>query len=179
MEVHLEEMMKTLRGQNGKRNTIFMQGESNCGKSLMAKFLTSHLEDWQIGYFMQLDSAKSTYFEPLLSKDGLEREVYIGEEVRIHPNNVDSLKLLFEGSRSLRSDRKFKGQVQVPARPVIVTTNTSPWYLCPGEATPILNRCVYIRLIRPVPDDIGSILYKDNVVCRSMMQEMMADGWRL
>ncbi len=165
---NLSNILDTLLTANGKRNCIFLHGPASTGKSLLLKLFTSHLPEKDIGYFISQECGSDFYFQNLPGS-----KLYLGEEVRACAKNIDALKLLWEGSNKLRTDKKFKCHTKVYPKPVLCTSNRHPWALISAEKVAIEDRCVYISLTDRIPPHIGQTLYRDTIVCKHLISALL------
>ena len=85
----LQRWFATLASDNGKRNTIYMCGHANGGKTTIIELLSAFYEPWEIGR-AQPQSAQSSFF----LQDLVGKRLFHADEILATPLNIDTLKLL-------------------------------------------------------------------------------------
>lgn len=139
----LKQMITIMAGRGGKRNTIYLVGSASVGKTRIAELLCSPFELAQEGTIpSNIGSIKSSFW----LQDTLHKRVYRCEEMTVTVDNADTVKMLFEGNPSLKSDIKYAGSIRVMKRPVIVTCNEHIWESVPSVAPPIKERILEIPM---------------------------------
>lgn len=105
---------------NKKRNTLYMEGTADAGKSLIARSLTTSVVfSFNSGEYNR--GSSNFYFE-----DMLYAYVALFEEPQIEPGCVERFKVVFEGG-AFDAEVKYKQKGRVECVPVIITTNQKPW----------------------------------------------------
>lgn len=118
-----------------KINTIFLEGESNAGKSKLARSITD-------GF---LTCGQTTRSETFMFQDLPDQQIVLIEEMRITPENVDDIKRLFEGAQ-MKVDIKNKDARILKRTPVIVYSNSAPEKWVIDERDALRNRMVHYKL---------------------------------
>ena len=142
----LQRWFNTLAMDNGKRNTIYMCGRANAGKTTIIELLSAFYEPWEIGR-AQPQSAQSNFF----LQDLVGKRLFHADEILATPLNIDTLKLLLEGNKDLASDVKYGDKEAIKPRPVLIGTNDPLWINFSTAAEPILARCEFLAVRKPLP----------------------------
>ena len=162
----LQKWFKTLASDNGKRNTIYMCGRANSGKTTIIELLSAFYEPWEIGR-AQPQSAQSNFF----LQDLVGKRLFHADEILATPLNIDTLKLLLEGNKDLASDVKYGDKETIIPRPVLIGTNDPLWINFSTAAEPILARCEFIQMKRPAPR-LRHIKPKDQNILRYVLKKL-------
>jgi septin family protein len=111
---------------NIKKNTLFLCGQSNAGKSVVLHSLLDRFCEFGV-------MTKSDTFG---FQDTVDRQVIVNEKMLIDSKSVDRFKQLAEGS-AVKVDVKMKDPIMVRCTPIIVCSNT-PWNWVPTEKQALL-----------------------------------------
>ena len=98
----IQRWFQTLFGDNGKRNTIYMFGKTDAGKTTIIKLFDAFYEKWEIGR-CSAQSINSNFW----LQDLYEKRLFHADEIIATQVNIDTLKLLLEGSDDLTTDIKY------------------------------------------------------------------------
>lgn len=122
-----------------KINTLVFQGATNTGKSLLANLITDNL---LVGLVSRASDQSAFAFQNLVNK-----RVALFEEPRITQQNVNDMKLLLGGEKSLDVQVKHQDSEPLPRTPVIITTNDDLGQWVPStDAEPLHSRTITFRL---------------------------------
>ena len=165
----LEKWFKTLALDNGKRCTIYMCGRANSGKTTLIELLSAFYEPWEIGR-AQPQSSQSNFF----LQDLAEKRLFHADEILATPLNIDTLKLLLEGSEDLATDIKYGEKVRIKRRPVLIGTNDPLWINFSTAAEPILARCEYLGCTRSLPK-LKYIRPKNKNILKFVLKRIFAE----
>ncbi len=140
--------VETVFGKNHpKIRTLFLEGASNAGKTLVQELVLSGRGN--VGYAALQPHGQTAQFElmPILHAD-----CAVISEFRATMSNVDRAKSLFGGEK-MSIDRKNKTSVTLQPPPVLVTAQTG-WdkWLGPSDRTAIRNRCKTYKLMRALEE---------------------------
>ncbi len=139
----LSRWFSTLFSDNGKRNTIYMWGKADAGKTTIIKLFDAFYESWEIGRCSAQSINSNFWLQDLYLK-----RLFHADEILATQVNIDTLKLLLEGSDDLTTDIKYAKKVSVKGRPVMMATNDPIWIHMSSAADPIKRRCEYVHMTR-------------------------------
>lgn len=108
-------MMRVMKGGN-KKNTMYLWGVSNAGKTTLALNFVNTFFEGAIG--RPLNQVRSSF----RFQDCINKAVILWEEPQILPEETEDCKLLF-GGQQVPANVKYQGSVAVPPTPVIITSN--------------------------------------------------------
>lgn len=115
MKAFLLQCFKVCNKTNGKRNSIFIVGSSNAGKTLFAEALTS--------FFLNKGNMRNPSRQERFSfQECSERRIIFWNEAKLDPANYDNIKRLLAGD-TCSVAVKFKEDQVVPKTPIIVCSN--------------------------------------------------------
>ena len=140
----LRRFFKTLCGDNGKINTIYMWGKADAGKTTIIKLFDAFYAKWEIGRCSAQNINSNFWLQDLYMK-----RLFHADEIMATQVNIDTLKLLLEGSDDLTTDIKYAKKVSVRGRPVMMATNDPIWINMSSAADPIKKRCEFVQMVRP------------------------------
>ncbi len=140
----IQRWFQTLFSDNGKRNTIYMWGKADAGKSTIIKLFDAFYAKWEIGR-CSAQSINSNFW----LQDLFEKRLFHADEIIATQVNIDTLKLLLEGSDDLTTDIKYAKKVSIIGRPVLMATNDPIWIHMSTAGDPIRRRCEWIHMTRP------------------------------
>lgn len=125
-----------------KKRTLIFYGESNTGKSLLARSL---LLPFVPGFILRDGGTNVHWLEDIYRKSFI-----LWEEPSIHMTNIEDVKLLLAGEK-IAINRKNKPIITRINNPsVIVTTNREFWEY---DYTPIINRSLLFTFNTLIHDD--------------------------
>ncbi len=116
----LRRFFKTLFGDNGKKNTIYMWGKADAGKTTMIKLFDAFYEKWEIGRCAAQSINSNFWLQDLYQK-----RLFHADEIVATQVNIDTLKLLLEGSDDLTTDIKYAKKVSIRGKPVLLCSCVS------------------------------------------------------
>ena len=127
-----------------KRATLFMEGASNTGKTLIQELLLSGRGE--VGY-AELTGRERFELTPIIYTP-----IAVISEFRATIRNVDKAKRLFGGEK-LPIEQKNRGTVIVHKKPVIVTAQTG-WdsWLGHADKVALVNRFFYYKFMTSLPE---------------------------
>lgn len=136
--------------EGGKRHTIYLQGPPNCGKTSVMLLLSSIYDENEIGNFGPQATNSQFWLDNLHGK-----ELYLGDEAKATPLNIQTLLLLLEGNSNAKTEIKNGEKVRIEPKPVIMACNMDIWSECQGFAGAIKARIVELRFRHPCPIDLS------------------------
>ena len=140
----LRDVDMILSNAHPKIKTLFLEGVSNAGKTLIQELVCSN--QGTVGY-AELRDRNLFQLEPLVGAD-----IAVISEFLAIPQNVPIAKRLFGGEK-FPIQQKNKKQVLHKAMPVIVTAqegwNTWMGY---GDLVAVMNRCKYYKFTHAAPE---------------------------
>ena len=148
----LQKWFKVLFSDNGKRNTIYMWGKADAGKSTIIRLFDAFYASWEIGRASAQNINSNFWLQDLY-----EKRLFHCDEIVATPVNLDTLKLLLEGSEDLTTDIKYAKKVQVHPRPVLMATNDPIWIGFSTAYDPLVRRCEFIHVTRPAPKGLKNL----------------------
>jgi hypothetical protein len=77
------------------------------------------------------------------------KRLFHADEIVATQVNIDTLKLLLEGSDDLTTDIKYAKKVPITGKPVMMATNDPIWINMTTAMDPIKKRCEFIHMVRP------------------------------
>lgn len=111
-----------------KRNTLYLIGVPNSGKSLISNSLAlSGIFPFHTGEYSK--NSSDFQFEDMV----LCRTAHF-DEPQIEPGKIEKFKVILEGGR-FDTSVKFEAKGHVSGVPIIVTTNDEMWRYAPGSAS--------------------------------------------
>lgn len=129
-----------------KIRTIYFHGPASCGKSSLMLLLSSVYEEHEIGKFSPLGLNSQFWLDDLYGK-----EIYIGDEAKATPLNIQVYLLLLEGNRDMKTEIKYGGKPCLEPKPVMLACNTHIFADCHAYAQAVLSRVLLIEMKRPCP----------------------------
>ena len=138
-----------LYSANPKKRGLILHGISNAGKTLLLYLLQSQLKPWEMGTFQCPTSRNvcSTFIFQNLANTYL----YCCNEFKfVNEFLVQSLKELFEGAFTMKTDVKHKDAITLKPAPVCITMNTKhpsevfEWI--PDEEEAFKNRALILNM---------------------------------
>ena len=136
-------LTRVINRRSGKRNTFWVSGISNAGKTqLMLSFVEAYFPN---SYGVPNNSVRTSF----TFNDCMNRRVILWEEPYINADNIEDCKLLF-GGQDLRTDAKYQTGAIVESTPIIITSNHDLWKLCNGQREELSNRLYHTRLWKRV-----------------------------
>ncbi len=151
-------IFQCLYGKLGKRRTVYFVGSANSGKSSMLNMLSSVYRSHEVGRVGAQDIQSNFWLQDLIDK-----ELYVGDEILVSQVNVDTVKLLCEGSKNLCTEIKYGNKQLLPAKPVMIANNIPMCNSIQGHAAAIRARCVEYEFTEP-PGGLGYMTQDGNVL---------------
>lgn len=127
-----------------KKNTLYLVGASDAGKTTLSKLLGTPYLRATIG---QAGNASQFIFQDIIDKT-----LIMMEEACFIPGTVDDFKNVMGGEQNFSVNIKNKGNRRMNVRtPVITTSNDRPWaQWCPQHEETFMNRGYVFNLITPI-----------------------------
>nr|QTE03796.1 MAG: nonstructural protein 1 [Dendrocopos leucotos Chaphamaparvovirus] len=135
-----EVFFKWITKQDSKRNTLYIKGPSNTGKSAFITGLKS-IVPWG-----EIVNSNSFAFEGLLNC-----VIGVWEEPLCSPELAEKAKQVLEGMQC-SIPVKYKKPQMLPRTPIIITTNHDLWRFCTREEDMFKNRMFMYEFKYPVRD---------------------------
>ena len=172
----LRRWFKTLFGDNGKKNTIYMWGKADAGKTTIIKMFDAFYAKWEIGRCSAQNINSNFWLQDLY-----EKRLFHADEIVATQVNIDTLKLLLEGSDDLTTDIKYAKKVPIRGRPVMMATNDPIWINMSSAADPIRKRCEFIHMTRPWTRPVAYMCTRDKDILQyvqnRLFRELFPNGY--
>uniref|UniRef100_A0AAU7P168 Nonstructural protein 1 n=1 Tax=Hamaparvovirinae sp. TaxID=2809447 RepID=A0AAU7P168_9VIRU len=130
--------------ENGKINTMILQGPSNTGKSCFIRGLAALARAGSI-----VNTASPFFAEGICGAN-----IGIWEEPLLTMENAEMFKLISEGA-PCQLPQKFKKPYNHPGCPIIITTNHDICRYCASEEGTIMNRCKIFWFTNTIASSTG------------------------
>lgn len=127
-------LFTVLEKRGDKKNTMFLWGKSNNGKSVMFAHPIELLMQ-SVGRIVQLNTTSNFIFETCI-----DRRLISIEECSIPPGHVEECKKIMGGELCQIHVKNVREGGLVQPTPVIATSNVDPWLLVPEHREAIINR---------------------------------------
>lgn len=138
-------LIKVIQRKSGKRNTFYIMGRSNTGKSML-------LETFVRSYFNNAFGCPSgNYNSGFPFNDCVNQRVLLIEEPAVTERNHEDYKKIM-GGQAMRCDKKYAGSGEVPPTPVLMTANVPVWKYVPSQEETFRNRCFIFYFGTPVDE---------------------------
>ncbi len=160
---HWDAMYKVLTGVMGKQNTVYFRGPAGSGKSAFMRMIASFYHSSERGM-----CGTQALNSPFYLADLVDKEIYLCDEIQVTPENMDSIKLLLEGSDQLKTQVKFKDNRTIRRRPTIVCCNESIARFVPEALDPINQRTLEFLLKFNLPPAVGKVMYDKDIDLRNV-----------
>lgn len=151
------------RVEGSKIRTVYMQGPPNAGKSAFINLIESLYLPHEIGRFGPQALNSQFWLQDLYGK-----QIYIGDECKATPLNIQTLLLLMEGNASLETEIKYGDKVPLDANPVVIAVNRDIWADCQGYVSMVRARCVELRFTKRCPSHL-TLYSRDNMLKRRVI----------
>ena len=166
----VQKWFQTLFGDNGKRNTIYMWGKADAGKTTIIKLFDAFYSPWEIGR-CSAQSINSNFW----LQDLYQKRLFHADEIVATQVNIDTLKLLLEGSDDLTTDIKYAKKVQIRGRPVLMATNDPIWTHMASASDPIRRRCEWVHMTRVWNKRVLYMHTKDKNILQYVLHRLYQD----
>ena len=163
----LQRWFKTLFGDNGKKNTIYMWGRADAGKTTIIKLFDAFYLKWEIGRASAQNINSNFWLQDLYLK-----RLFHADEILATQINIDTLKLLLEGSDDLTTDIKYAKKVSVRGRPVLMATNDPIWINMSTAYEPIARRCEMVHMTAPWGKKAYFFQTKDKTILQYVLHRL-------
>ncbi len=163
----IQKWFATLFSDNGKRNTIYMYGKADAGKTTIIKLFDAFYESWEIGRCSAQSINSNFWLQDLYLK-----RLFHADEILATQVNIDTLKLLLEGSDDLTTDIKYAKKVTVKGRPVMMATNDPIWIHMSSAQDPIRRRCEWVHMTRPWNKRVLFMHTKDKRILKYVLNRL-------
>lgn len=146
-----------LAGKLGKKNTIYLYGPANTGKTMFAEALCK-----MVGLFGNVNHNNLNF--PF--NDCHNKAILWWEECCMLESYVEAAKCIMGGS-GVRVDRKGQDSVLIQKTPIVVTSNNDITQVCSKNATTDLHaaairaRCIMFKFSNWLSSNWGLITIKD------------------
>ena len=120
-----------------KVNCLILHGESNAGKSIIARSLLDAFKQEEVGEVYQ-GVANNFMWQGCIGKRAI-----LVEEVSISSLSMESWKLMMEGTRPVMVAVKNSPNQRLDPTPMVITCNSLPWATCTRniDVQAFKNRC--------------------------------------
>lgn len=132
----IKDLVVVLNKTYNKKNTFYLYGESNSGKTFMLLEPMRQLFKF-VGRTAQLNSTSMFVFEGLLRQ-----RLICLEEAQCDPMHLETMKLIMAGEECL-INVKGGQSVVLKRTPVLIATNNQVWRYKIDEELAFRNRCQY------------------------------------
>ncbi len=131
----VQEMFHILGQRNGKRNTIYLYGCANGGKTAFLELFSSLYHPFECGRLSPQGNESVFWLQDLYLK-----RLFMADEILVTQKNIDSIKLLMEGNNNLSTDTKYGKKQRIKPRPVLMASNDPIWVNFSTAYQPITAR---------------------------------------
>ena len=166
-KIKLQKFFATLFSDNGKRNTIYMYGKADAGKTTIIKLFDAFYASWEIGRCSAQAINSNFWLQDLYQK-----RLFHADEILATQVNIDTLKLLLEGNDDLTTDIKYAKRVTIRGRPVLMATNEPIWQHMACAADPIRRRCEWVKMVRPWHKKVMFMHTKDKETLKYVLHRL-------
>lgn len=135
---------QVLNRRSGKKNTLWLQGVSNAGKSQLINSLLQSYFPNTIG--TPNNSVRTTF----TFNDCMYKRVILWEEPNITVDNIEDTKIIL-GGQDCRIDAKYQSSAVLQSTPFIITSNKDLWAMCSNNRQELLNRVYWYKLNKVSP----------------------------
>lgn len=132
-------MVQVLNRRSGKKNTVWLQGVSNAGKSQLINSLMQSYFPNTIG--TPNNSVRTTF----TFNDCMYKRVILWEEPNITVDNIEDTKIIL-GGQDCRIDAKYQSSAVLQSTPFVITSNKDLWAMCTNHRQELLNRVYWFKL---------------------------------
>ena len=144
-----------------------MWGRADAGKTTIIKLFDAFYEQWEIGRCSAQSINSNFWLQDLYKK-----RLFHADEIIATQVNIDTLKLLLEGSDDLTTDIKYAKKVQIKGRPVMMATNDPIWTHMASASDPIRRRCEWIHMKRPWNKKVMYMHTKDKNILKYVLARL-------
>lgn len=142
------DLIRIVNRRNGKKNTMWIQGISDSGKSqFMESFCRTYFMDQ---YGTPNNNPKTTF----IWNDCLFKRLILWEEPHITIDNIEDTKIIL-GGQDCRVDAKYQTGAVLIGTPFIITSNHELWYNCPEQRQALMNRVVRYKFTTVASDPLS------------------------
>lgn len=129
-----------------KKNTFYIMGKSNCGKSqLLSTFAYSFFKN-------AIGCPSGNIRSGFPWNDCIMQRLILIEEPQMNLDNNEDYKKVM-GGEMLRCDKKYAPSGEVPPTPVLMTSNLPLWHVVPAQSEAYRNRSFIFYFSEPIPED--------------------------
>lgn len=147
-----------------------MWGKADAGKTTIIKLFDAFYHKWEIGRCSAQNINSNFWLQDLYMK-----RIFHADEIVATQVNIDTLKLLLEGSEDLTTDIKYAKKVSIRGRPVMMATNDPIWVHMSSAADPIRKRCEYVHMTRPWTKPAKFMSTKDKDILKYVQNRLWKD----
>ncbi len=149
-KLFLQGILRVVQMKSGKRNTFYIMGKSNTGKSqLLASFAYSFFRN---GIGCQSNNIRSGF--PW--NDCIVKRLLLIEEPQMNCDNNEDYKKIM-GGELLRCDKKYAPSGEVPPTPVFMTSNQPVWHVVSTQQEAYRNRSYIFYFANPIPEGSNKV----------------------
>lgn len=133
------ELYSILNKSELKKNTFFIKGPSNSGKTLL---ITNPLREIIVNYgrINQLNVSSQFIFQ-----NAINRRLIYTDEASCDPIHLETMKLLMAGEDA-QVEVKGKAPLEIKRAPFIITSNEDVWHMKEMEKETFVNRMYYYQV---------------------------------
>lgn len=139
-EQFVRDVINTLDRKIPKKNCLYLQGESNSGKTWLMKSIMK-----LVTYYGEVNQGTANY--TFMYQDCVNKRAIFINEPYFDQAMIEQLKIVLEGTGTF-VHIKMKNDDWLPPTPVLMTSNTDVWRYAQEEKTAVLNRCHYYQKLR-------------------------------
>ncbi len=140
-----KELVRIIRGVNGKKRTIYFEGEPDCGKTWMAHTILAIFDkQYDIGVITGQDPKSAFWLGDCVGK-----KVCYADELLLTMDNINTAKMLFECNNFLKANVKNKASCYLEHEFVIVCSNHNICMAVGGHTGAIEARSLHLRVSKP------------------------------
>ncbi len=140
-----KEIVRIIRGKNGKKRTIYLEGAPDCGKTWLAHTIMSIFDKYRdIGVITGQDPKSAFWLS-----DCVDKKVCYADELLLTMDNVNTAKMLFECNDFLKANIKNKPSRFLEHMFVLVCSNHNICMAVGGHQGAIEARSLHLRVSKP------------------------------
>lgn len=139
----IRELYGVLAGTHGKKNTFYVQGDPNAGKTFLFSLPIEYLMG-TVGRIVTINTGDRFVFENCMNQ----RLISI-EECAIPPQHIEEMKKLMGGEHLQIDIKNQREGGAITKTPVICSSNSPPWSLVMGQEAALRARMYYYTVSGP------------------------------
>lgn len=135
--------------QNRKKNTLYLKGEPNSGKTYVAKSLEKAAK-----FYAEIVQGISGY--TFMYQDAVDTRLIVFNEPYFDVCMIEQLKIVLEGTGTYVHKKNMSDEYLRPT-PCLITSNNYIWHMASGSEKAIRARCIAIYDNLRAYDDLAKV----------------------